>query len=186
MDSDGPSTVDVTIDAPLWRAVVADPEQLCRQAIRATLRRAAPADWVATAEVSLLLADDATVRQLNARYRQQDRATNVLSFPALALDPDRRPPVPPPASALLGDIVLAAETVQAEAVAERKPPADHLRHLVVHGCLHLLGYDHQDAATAARMEQLERTILGELGVPDPYALEPGAECPERAPLEAGA
>jgi probable rRNA maturation factor len=184
MDSDGPSTVDVTIDAPLWRAVVDDPEQLCRQAVRATLRRVAPAGWLAAAEVSLLLADDATVRRLNARYRQHDRATNVLSFPALALDPDRTPP--PLEPALLGDIVLAAETVQAEAIVERKPPADHLCHLVVHGCLHLLGYDHQDAAAAARMEQLERAVLGELGIPDPYAAEPDAECAARAPLEEGA
>jgi probable rRNA maturation factor len=186
MDSDGPSTVDVTIDAPVWRAVADDAEHLCRQAIRATLRRAAPAAWLAAAEVSLLLTDDATVRRLNARYRQHDRATNVLSFPALALDPGRAPPARGPAPVLLGDIVLAAETVCAEAAAERKPPADHLRHLVVHGCLHLLGYDHQDAAGAARMERLEQAILGELGVPDPYAPESGAECSDRALLEAGA
>jgi probable rRNA maturation factor len=186
MDSDGPSTVDVTIEAPAWRAVAGDAEQLCRQAIRATLGRAALTAWLASAEVSVLLADDATVRRLNARYRQQDRATNVLSFPALKLDPDQAPPAPGPAPVLLGDIVLAAETVCAEAAAERKPPADHLRHLMVHGCLHLLGYDHQDAAGAARMERLERAILGELGIPDPYAPEPGAECADRALLEAGA
>jgi probable rRNA maturation factor len=185
MDSDGPSTVTVTIAAPVWQAVVDDPEQLCRQAIGATLCRVAPPGWLAAAEVSVLLCDDATMRRLNARYRQQDRATNVLSFPAQELDPDRPPPAPGPGPVLLGDIALAAETVGAEAAAERKPPADHVRHLVVHGCLHLLGYDHQDAAGAARMERLEQAILGELGIPDPYAPEPAAAA-DGVLLEAGA
>ena len=175
MDSDGPSTVFVTIDAPAWHAVVDDPLQLCCEAIAATLRRAAPAAWPAAAEVSVLLCDDARMRALNARYRQQDRATNVLSFPTLELDPERLPAAPPP---LLGDIVLAAGTVAAEAAQDGKPPADHLRHLVVHGCLHLLGHDHQDDAQATRMERLEALILGELAIPDPYAAAP-------APLEAG-
>ena len=150
MDSDGSSTVSVTIAATAWQAAVNDPEQLCRQAVTATLRRAAPAPWLAAAEVSLLLCDDRTMRELNRHYRHQDRATNVLSFPALELDPDRAPPPAPPGPGplLLGDLALAAETVRAEAVAEGKRPADHLCHLVVHGCLHLLGYDHQDAAGA--------------------------------------
>jgi probable rRNA maturation factor len=184
MDSDGPSTVAVTIAAPVWQAVVDDPEKLCRQAVRATLCRAAPTPWLAAAEVSLLLCDDATMRRLNARYRRQDRATNVLSFPALELDPDRAPPAPGPIPLLLGDIALSAGTVCAEAAADRKPPADHLRHLVVHGCLHLLGYDHQDAAGGARMEDLERAILAALGIPDPYACEP-ADGDRRASLEPG-
>ena len=167
MDSDGPSTVSVTIDRAAWQAVVADPEQLCRQAVSATLRRAAP--WLAAAEVSVLLCDDAEIRGLNASYRDQDRATNVLSFPALELDPDETPPAPGAHPVLLGDIVLAAETVRTEALAQGKPSADHFRHLIVHGCLHLLGHDHQDEAGAFRMERLERLILREFGIPDPYA-----------------
>lgn len=185
MDSDGPSTVSVTIDWAAWQAVVADPEPLCRQAILATLRRAAPAAWLAAAEVSVLLCDDARIRRLNARYRDQDRATNVLSFPALELDPDRTPPAPGARPVLLGDIALAAETVRTEALAQGKPPADHLRHLVVHGCLHLLGHDHQDVAGALRMERLERLILDELGIPDPYA-EAAPDGGDPALLEAGA
>ena len=168
MDSDGPSTTFVTIDAPAWHAVVDDPEQLCCEAIAATLRRAAPAAWLETAEVSLLLCDDARMRALNASYRQQDRATNVLSVPALELDPARLPAAPPP---LLGDIVVAAGTVAAEAARDGKRPADHLRHLVVHGCLHLLGHDHQDDAGAARMEGLDSVVLQTLGVADPHAEE---------------
>ena len=181
MDSDGSSTVSVTIAAAAWQAVANDPEQLCRQAVRATLRRAAPAPWLAAAEVSLLLCDDRTMRGLNARYRHQDRATNVLSFPTLELDPDRAPPpAPGPEPLLLGDLALAAETVRAEAAAEGKLPADHLRHLVVHGCLHLLGYDHEDAAGAARMEDLERAILAGLGISDPYGPETSADAADRA------
>jgi len=169
MDSDGPSTVSVTVDRAAWQAVVADPEQLCRQAVVATLRRAAPAAWLTAAEVSVLLCDDAQSRRLNASYRDQDHATNVLSFPALELDPDQMPAAPGTQPVLLGDIVLAAETVRTEALTQGKPPSDHFRHLIVHGCLHLLGHDHQDAADASRMERLERLILGELGIPDPYA-----------------
>ena len=184
MDSDGPSTVFVTIDAPAWQAVVDDPEQLCCDAIAATLRRAAPA-WLAAAEVSVLLCDDARMRALNATHRQQDRATNVLSFPALELDPERLSPRPAARPVLLGDIVLAAETVAAEATADGKRPADHLRHLVVHGCLHLLGHDHQDDAEAGRMERLESLILGELGVPDPYAGEGSVAPANRALAEVG-
>jgi probable rRNA maturation factor len=171
MDSDGPSTVAVTIDAPAWLAVVDDPRELCCEAIAATLRRAAPAPWLAAAEVSVLLADDAAIRALNAAWRGQDRATNVLSFPALELSRGEVPPRPATAPVLLGDIALALETVAAEARREAKRPADHLRHLVVHGCLHLLGHDHADDREAAAMERLERLILGELGVADPYALE---------------
>ena len=185
MDSDGPSTVSVTIDRAAWQAVVADPEPLCRQAILATLRRAAPAAWMAAAEVSVLLCDDAQIRGLNASYRDQDRATNVLSFPALELDPDRMPPAPGTHPVLFGDIVLAADTVRTEALAQGKPPADHFRHLIVHGCLHLLGHDHQDAAGALRMERLERLILDDLGIPDPYA-EAAPGCGEAAVPEAGA
>lgn len=164
MDPDGPSTVCVTIAAG-WRSRLRQPERLCRQAIEATLRRAANAPWRPRAEISVLLSDDATVRRLNAAWRGIDRATNVLSFPAL----DHLPPHAPSGPLLLGDIVLALETVLAEAEAEGKPLNQHVSHLVVHGCLHLLGHDHHEAACAERMEALERLILAELGIADPYA-----------------
>jgi probable rRNA maturation factor len=168
MDSDGPSTVSLTIDSAAWQAVVADPEELCRQVISATLRHAAPATWRDAAEVSVLLCDDARIRALNRSWRGQDRPTNVLSFPALELDPERAPPASPRHPLLLGDVVLAAETVHSEAAAQGKRPADHLRHLLVHGCLHLFGHDHQAPGEALRMERLERLILAELGIADPY------------------
>lgn len=169
MDPDPPSTVALTIGAPAWRRHLADPERICRRALAATLARVPGAAWLARAEVSVLLADDATVRRLNADYRGQDRATNVLSFPAFeripACDPGHLPAGPVP----LGDIALAFETVRAEAEAEGKPLAHHVSHLLIHGGLHLLGYDHQNAADAGLMEGLERDILAQLGIPDPYA-----------------
>jgi len=115
----------------------------------------------ADAEISILLTDDATIRGLNARWRGKDKATNVLSFPAVA--PDRLAD-----ARALGDIVVAWETVMREAQAERKSVADHLAHLVVHGVLHLLGRDHERDDDAEDMESLERAILSGLGVPDPY------------------
>jgi len=115
-------------------------------------------------ELGITLADDAVQRRLNRAYRGRDMPTNVLSF--AASEPGIR--VPPGAPLLLGDVVLAFETVVREAAEQGKPVADHLRHLVVHGVLHLLGYDHANDADAARMEALETSILAELGVPAPY------------------
>jgi len=114
------------------------------------------------AEVSLLLAGDAEVRALNARWRGQDKPTNVLSFPAAR-------PQGLAGRATLGDIALAYETLAREAEAAGVPLADHYRHLVTHGFLHLIGYDHETDEEAGRMEALETRILARLGVPDPYA-----------------
>jgi probable rRNA maturation factor len=108
-----------------------------------------------------MLADDARIRELNRRWRGQDKPTNVLSFPA--------PEGPPDDARFLGDIVLAFETVEQEARAEGKPLEHHLAHLAVHGALHLLGYDHERDSDADAMEQRERLILARLGIPDPYA-----------------
>jgi probable rRNA maturation factor len=172
-DDEPPSTISVTLGTARWGHALHDPVGLCRRAVEATLARAAPAPWVIEAEVSLLLADDATVRALNRTWRERDRPTNVLSFPALDLRPGGPAARPPGEQALLGDIVLAFETVRAEAAAAGKPLADHLGHLVVHGCLHLLGHDHHSPAEAGAMERLERSVLAELQIPDPYADDAG-------------
>jgi probable rRNA maturation factor len=169
MDPDPPSTIALTVGAPAWRRLLADPESVCRRAVAATLAGVPSPPWLARPEVSVLLANDATVRKLNADYRGKDRATDVLSFPASGNVLEEAPGHPAPGPLPLGDIVLALETVQAEAAAVGTPFADHVSHLVVHGCLHLLGYDHQTAADGARMEGLERGILAQLGIPDPYA-----------------
>jgi probable rRNA maturation factor len=178
MDGDRPEAVSVTIGAARWRAVLDGAPALCRQAVRAALDRAAPLPSLAAAEVGVLLGDDRAVRQLNARHRDTDRATNVLAFPLLDLDRGRpasgaAPDLPGPV--LLGDIALAVETVCREAEEAGRPVGHHLCHLVVHGTLHLLGFDHQDDAGARAMEDLERAILADLRIPDPYPPDPDDE-----------
>jgi probable rRNA maturation factor len=150
----GPA-VDIVIESSLWEAH-ANAEAAVRRAIVA----AAPAD-PAEAELAVLLADDVRVRAMNAHWRGKDIATNVLSFPAA---PGRGP-----GPRHLGDIVLAYETVEREARAQDKPFDHHLVHLVVHGFLHLIGYDHDTDDEAGEMERRERDILARLGIPDPYA-----------------
>ena len=122
----------------------------------------APRKPMPGAELSLLLTDDRRIRTVNRDWRGFDKATNVLSFPAA-------PPERIAQSPLLGDIVIAYETVLREAEAESKSVADHLRHLAIHGLLHLLGEDHETEAQARRMEALEVEALARLGIADPYA-----------------
>jgi probable rRNA maturation factor len=122
--------------------------------------------------LAVLLTDDAAVRRLNAQWRHIDKPTNVLSFPPH--DAAAQPGIPK----CLGDLAMAYETIAREARDECKPFADHLAHLAVHGFLHLLGYDHEIDAAAERMEQLERTILARLGVPDPYLANETLACEE--------
>ncbi|MDJ0700843.1 MAG: rRNA maturation RNase YbeY [Woeseiaceae bacterium] len=115
-------------------------------------------------EVSVRIVDRDEIRTLNRDYRHRDKATNVLSFPSgdIAGLPDQEPQV-------LGDIVVCAGVVADEADAQGKKPMDHWAHMLVHGTLHLLGYDHEQDDEAQAMEALETRILGELGVADPYA-----------------
>jgi probable rRNA maturation factor len=113
------------------------------------------------AELSILLTDDAEQRGLNQQWRGKDASTNVLSFPQI--EPFG------PVVGILGDITMARETLEREAVDLDKSFADHFTHLVVHGFLHILGYDHMNDAEALQMESLETQILASLGVDDPYA-----------------
>lgn len=153
-------SIDVMVEAGEWPARAAL-LALARKAVAAALAEAgAAAD---PSELSIVFTDDAHIRTLNAGWRGKDKATNVLSFPAFAVKPgDRLPP-------MLGDVVLAAETVTREAGLEEKPFDHHLVHLMVHGTLHLLGYDHETQADAEIMEALERRALARLAIPDPYA-----------------
>jgi len=172
--------ISVLVSAPVWREALDDAPALCRRAGRAVLGAlGAPG---APVELSITLSDDASLRSLNARYRERDAPTNVLSFAFHDLTPDTPLPVaPPPGERLaLGDVIIAFETVRREADREAKPLADHLRHLVVHGVLHILGEDHEEDGQARRMEAKERRILAALGVPDPYA--PSPDDAEVAPI----
>ncbi len=152
--------VDIQVQSPLWNAEPAA-QNIVRVAIAGAAARV-PADG----EVSVALADDAAMRALNHRWLSVDKSTNVLSFPA-APQIGAKP-------ILLGDIVIAYETTAREALQENKPLLHHLAHLAVHGYLHLMGYDHRTDSEAEMMESLERAILANLGIVDPYlAAEPG-------------
>ena len=150
--------IDIEIEDEAWVAAAPQAQNLVQAAAAGALRQAEfDGD-----EVTILLTDDDSVRDLNARFRGKDYATNVLSFPA-----------PQNPEGHLGDIALAFGVCAREAAEQGKPIAHHLQHLVAHGVLHLLGYDHETDAEAEHMEGLERVILAGLGVPDPYAAEQG-------------
>lgn len=147
--------IEVEVEDPAWAAALPAAETVARDAARAALSRLEVDE---NAALALLLTGDDAVAELNGRFRGKPKPTNVLSFPA-----------PPSAAPHLGDVALAYGVCAAEADAQGKPLADHLAHLVVHGVLHLLGYDHETDADAEVMEAMEReTLGGVLGVPDPY------------------
>lgn len=154
--------VDVLVETDGWSALP-EAEAIAIRAVEAALA-ACGADVPAPCEVSVTLTDDARIRVLNREWRDKDKATNVLSFPQPDLPEGVDAPQP------LGDIIVALETLTAEAADEGKTPGNHLAHLVVHGTLHLMGHDHIEDDEAEEMEALERQILAGLGIDDPYAL----------------
>jgi len=156
------ATVEVSVHCDAWLAACPEAEAIAAAAARAALARTAGPPASAPVILGLILTDDAEQRELNRIYRGRNAATNVLSFATA------NPATPAGAPVLLGDVVLAFATVEREAAEQQKTLADHLRHLVVHGVLHLLGFDHQNAAEAEAMEAREIEILATLGVPDPY------------------
>lgn len=168
IDADSPA-VDIDIVTPEWRTAIADVETACLTAVAAAWHAAdtplARALAVHPTEVSVRLTDDDEVAALNSDYRQRPTPTNVLSFAGVS--PDEATALPPGVPVLLGDVVLAFGVLRAEAEAEGKTLNDHFSHLVVHGTLHLLGYDHIDDGDAVIMERLETDVLARLGVADP-------------------
>ncbi|ESR25877.1 rRNA maturation RNase YbeY [Lutibaculum baratangense] len=139
-----------------------DWSQFDAEALLAGLPAAVAAHERADGVVTVALADDATLRDLNSRFRGKDRPTNVLSFPAAGIGVGGE-------DHHLGDVILARETLWREAAEQNKKPEHHFIHLVAHGILHVLGHDHIEDDEAERMEALEVAILAEMGVPDPYA-----------------
>jgi probable rRNA maturation factor len=148
--------IDVLIDSDRWKSA-----DNIRTLVRRAVAEAASAQSTSERELAIVLTDDSAIRQLNRLWRGVDAPTNVLSFPAATKQDADEP-------AHLGDIVLAYETIAREAGDESKPLAHHVAHLVVHGYLHLLGFDHERNADAEEMEQTERKILRRLAIPDPY------------------
>ncbi len=144
------SPISVRVHEPAWRAAAPGAVALARRAAKAALDGR-------DAGLAVLLSNDETMRELNARFRGKDRPTNVLAFPAPA-SPDGQ----------IGDIALGLGVCRAEAAAQGKRLVDHLAHLVMHGVLHLRGFDHDVSARAEAMEALERRLLAKIGVADPY------------------
>jgi probable rRNA maturation factor len=165
---------DLVIEDDRWAALGLD--ALAQAAFGAVARQL---DVPPDAEVSLLACDDARIKILNAGFRAKDKATNVLSWPADDLSPDapgEQPYLPEPdvmGELMLGDVAISYETCLREADEQAKPISAHVTHLLVHGCLHLLGYDHETDADATVMERLETEILGKMGLPDPYLTDSG-------------
>jgi len=152
--------IEVEVADPGWMAALPDAEILVRAAAVAALDEFFGFDE--DPGIAVLLTDDAALAELNSRFRGKPEPTNVLSFPATPNQEDH-----------LGDLALAFGVCARESTEQNKSLADHLQHLVAHGVLHLLGYDHMDDAGAEEMEGLERQILAGLGVADPYAAEQG-------------
>ncbi|TJV02657.1 MAG: rRNA maturation RNase YbeY [Mesorhizobium sp.] len=159
VDGSPPVEIDISIEAGDWPAEAS----LARLVDRAVAAAFAETGAAGHSELSIVFSDDAHTRTLNADWRGKDKPTNVLSFPAFPHVKDG--PLPP----MLGDIVLAAETVAREAALEDKPLENHITHLVIHGLLHLMGYDHETDTEAEAMEAVERAALARLAIPDPYA-----------------
>ena len=166
-------TLDITIEDSRWQDAGLD--ALAGEAVAAVLAHFSldPEEC----EISLLACDDLRIAELNAEFREKDKATNVLSWPAedLAAEEDGSAPLPPEADftgeIALGDIAISHDTCAREAAEAGKPLADHTRHLIVHGLLHLLGYDHIRDRDAALMEGIEVLVLGKMGIANPYMIE---------------
>lgn len=152
--------LDTERDCELWDALP-DAEAIAERALNVASELSG-VPLLDGAELALLLSDDAHVKSVNQEWRAIDKPTNVLSFPSV--EPQKLARAP-----FIGDIIIAYETVKREAETEGKDFADHFTHLVVHGFLHLIGFDHQTDEDAKRMETLETRILAELDIPDPYA-----------------
>ncbi|MBU3732040.1 MAG: rRNA maturation RNase YbeY [Beijerinckiaceae bacterium] len=153
-------TLDCVSESDLW-AAHPEMEAIAERAL-AQAAASCGLSLLPGAEVALLLVDDMRMRSINKQWREKDKPTNVLSFPAVPVSKIAHAP-------FLGDIVLACETVEREAADEDKTFDDHAAHLVVHGFLHLIGHDHMNDEEAELMEGLETRILAELGIADPYA-----------------
>ena len=152
-------TVTIAVEDEAWNAI-AELEHLTRGAVAAAF--AATGVEEAGFDASIVFADDAAIAELNGKWRGKAHATNVLSFPAEDM------PLPAGEAKPLGDIILAWGVVASEAAQQGKSLPDHTTHLIIHGLLHLLGYDHEDDGEALEMEGLETEILKGLGISDPY------------------
>lgn len=155
-------TVDVIIEDQRW-AEVCDPDALAHAAVEAVLSNI-EMSWAGELEISFLFCDDLKIKGLNATWNKTNSATNVLSFPTSPTG--KQGPV-----TLLGDVIIAFDTISNEAGAQRKLVSSHAAHMLVHGVLHLFGFDHLNDEAADEMEALETCILNTMGIDDPWAIQ---------------
>lgn len=165
---EGAPLTEVIVEDPAWTAALPALEDIAEAAARAALEGAGQTP--AGQEIAVLACDDARIAALNASFRAKETPTNVLSWPAQALSPGVPGEAPPPAPAdrPLGDLAIAHGVCTAEAAAAGLTLKDHTFHLILHGCLHLLGYDHEHDADARLMEGIESRAMQRLGLHDPY------------------
>ncbi len=166
-------TVDTVIDDPRWLEVLPEFEDIAKRASALALTATNAPDLPFA--VSILACNDARIMELNKSFRDKEGPTNVLSWPAVDLSAGKagEPPYPPsagplPGAASLGDVAIARQTCEREAKDAGKPLKNHVMHLILHGCLHLLGYDHETPEDAELMEAIEISALDSAGIPDPY------------------
>lgn len=151
--------IDLLIEDPRWAAALGDSEAEIASAVRAAFAEIGFDD---PAELSVLLADDRRIAGLNEEFRNIQKPTNILSFPMEGMA------LPGSEVRVLGDLALAFDTIEAEAKLAGKEFSHHVKHLIVHGCLHLLGFTHDDEGEAEAMESTERAALATIGIADPY------------------
>ena len=164
--------IDISIENEAWKTVLPDTELLVHRICKITLSSNIISEPLEdTAEISVVLADDAMIQDLNAQYRQKNVPTNVLSFPAMEMHEGKRQQDDKMPLQVLGDVILSLDTLICEANNQEKPLRDHFCHLLAHGILHLLGYDHITDDEAKRMEAKEIKILQQIGIRNPYLLE---------------
>ncbi len=158
--------IDITVEDDRWLSVISEIEELTNIAITKVLDHSSYSNQ--ELEVSVVLADDELVQNLNKTYRDKDKPTNVLSFPQTEDNDDSSISIP---FINLGDIIIAYETICAEANHQNKSVSDHYTHMLVHGCLHLLHYDHQCDESARVMESLEVETLNSMDIKNPYEIK---------------
>lgn len=158
--------IEVNIEETKWGREIKNSEEIITKACVAALKSSGVYDYADNIEISILLTNDQSIKELNSNYRYKDKPTNVLSFPQEALVAGKYKGINK--NLALGDIIFAIETIQSEAAEQNKPTEHHLTHLAIHGTLHLLGFDHENDADAEIMEALEIKILSDMGIPSPY------------------
>ena len=160
------SELDISVADPEWNGSFLDVEAIAKRAVQITMKLAHLPPEVRNREIeaSIVLANDDLIQILNREYRKMDKPTNVLTFATL----DSKDPLPADGPFPLGDIIMSYQTIDREAREQGKFFKDHYTHMLVHGCLHLLGYDHQNDDEATIMETLEIRILEKMNIQNPY------------------